>query len=57
MLTIVPQASDRVYEHQADAIRDYLERTTPATRLTTFRRQSPATGKDDPVVDPLRVTY
>jgi hypothetical protein len=23
------QASDRVYEHQADAIRDYLDRTTP----------------------------
>lgn len=24
-----PQASDGIYEEQADAIRDYLERTTP----------------------------
>jgi hypothetical protein len=24
-----PQASDRVFAHQADAVRDYLERVTP----------------------------
>lgn len=24
-----PQASDRVFEHQADAVRDYLERMNP----------------------------
>ena len=24
-----PQASDRVFEHQADAVRDYLERMSP----------------------------
>ena len=24
-----PQASDRVFEHQSDAVRDYLERVTP----------------------------
>lgn len=24
-----PKASDRVFEHQADAVRDYLERVSP----------------------------
>ena len=28
-----PQASDRVFEHQADAVRDYLERMTPRDPL------------------------
>ncbi len=36
-------ASDGVYEHQADAIRDYLERTTP--------RDPEDEGMDDEVDD------